>query len=155
MDMEDSFSLSLRKTQALATADALRECNALSERYGLSLSELQIAALVDAQAESLRNSGRVAPGGGVLPKLIYAFCDSPYIGREEYCDTIASLQELFYAFKNELADALSDDELIEAMEHMFNGKAQGSLEYLENATNGDLYRAWKGEEEEEDAYDGE
>ncbi len=152
--MEDTFLPALRKAQELAAAEALRACNALSERYGLSLDERQILSLVAAQTESLRSAGRVATGGSILPKLIYAFCDSPYISREDYRDTLAALQVLFYTFKNELADALSDDELIEAMERLFNGRAQGSLEYLENATNGDLYRAWTGEEEEE-PYDGE
>jgi len=135
--------LSLQKAQALAAVAELRRCNALSERYGLSLTENQMLSLVRAQGEALRATGRVAPGGGVLPKLVNAFCDSPFIAREDYCQTLAALQDLFYTFKNELADALSDDELIQAMERLYNGRAQGSLEYLENATNGDLYHAWR------------
>ena len=43
---------------------------------------------------------------------------------------------------------------IEPMQRLFNGPAQGSLEYLENVTVSDLYRAWQGhmtsEEDEDD-----
>ena len=145
--MEDSLFPALRQAQKAAMAETLRKTNSLTERYGLSLSETQIAALTDARVSSLLDTGRVETGEGILPKLIYAFCDSPFLFRDEYCQTIAALQDLFYTFRNELEDALSDDELILAMQRLYNGPGQGSLEYLENATVSDLYRAWQGEEE--------
>ena len=55
--------------------------NALSLRYGLALTETQIQALVNERFQSLVTAGRVEFGEGVLPRLIYAFCDSPYIQR--------------------------------------------------------------------------
>lgn len=145
--MEDSLFPALRQAQKAAMAETLRKTNSLTERYGLSLSEAQIAALTDARVSSLLDTGRVETGEGILPKLIYAFCDSPFLFRDEYCQTIAALQDLFYTFRNELEDALSDDELILAMQRLYNGPGQGSLEYLENATVSDLYRAWQGDEE--------
>ena len=145
--MEDSLFPALRQAQKAAMAETLRKTNSLTERYGLSLSEAQIAALTDARVSSLLDTGRVETGEGILPKLIYAFCDSPFLFRDEYCQTLASLQDLFYTFRNELEDALSDDELILAMQRLYNGPGQGSLEYLENATVSDLYRAWQGDEE--------
>ncbi len=145
--MEDSLFPALRQAQKAAMAETLRKTNSLTERYGLSLSEAQIAALTDARMASLLDTGRVETGEGILPKLIYAFCDSPFLFRDEYCQTLASLQDLFYTFRNELEDALSDDELILAMQRLYNGPGQGSLEYLENATVSDLYRAWQGDEE--------
>jgi len=145
--MEDSLFPALRQAQKAAMAETLRKTNSLTERYGLSLSETQIAALTDARVSSLLDTGRVETGEGILPKLIYAFCDSPFLFRDEYCQTIAALQDLFYTFRNELEDALSDDELILAMQRLYNGPGQGSLEYLENATVSDLYRAWQGDEE--------
>ena len=145
--MEDSLFPALRQAQKAAMAETLRKTNSLTERYGLSLSETQIAALTDARVSSLLDTGRVETGEGILPKLIYAFCDSPFLFRDEYCQTLAALQDLFYTFRNELEDALSDDELIQAMQRLYNGPGQGSLEYLENATVSDLYRAWQGDEE--------
>ena len=151
--MPDSFSIKAQQGQAMAAARELQQCNTLSERYGLSLSENQIQALVQARFESLRYAGRMELGGGVLPKLVYAFCDSPYITRDDYADTLMVLQELFYTFKNESEDSLSDDELMEALKRIFDNRAQGSLEYLENLTVSDLYRALRGQSdgyEEED-----
>ena len=40
------------------------------------------------------------------------------------------MQDAFYYFKNESDDRISDDELIEYMKDTFDGKAQGSIEYL-------------------------
>ena len=65
-----------------------------------------------------------------MPKLIQAFCDSPYIDQENYANTLAELQETFYYFKTEAMDRFSDDELIDYMVKVFNGRAQGSAEYL-------------------------
>lgn len=40
------------------------------------------------------------------------------------------LQELFYSFKNECHDLVSDDELIGAMRLIYNEVARGSTEYV-------------------------
>lgn len=108
----------------------LRACNDMSEKYGLTLGEAEIAELVDCRATALKDTGRIEFAGGILPKLIYAFCDSPYMEQETYGSTLAELQEAFYYFKNESMDRFTDDELIEFMVKVFNGRAQGSAEYL-------------------------
>ena len=148
--MPDSFAMKALHTQALVAAQELRKCNEISERYGLTLTETQIQSLVQSRFDALRFTGRMELGGDILPKLIYAFCDSPHISRIDYSGTLAALQELFYTFKNESEDAMSDDELMEAMKRCFNGKAQGSLEYLENLSISDLYRALTGNSDDED-----
>ena len=127
--MDENMLLPLQQQLTLAYQE-VRECNAYSSNFGLSLSETEIAELVTCRAEALRTSGRIEFGGGILPKLIQAFCDSPYINQENYADTLAELQEAFYYFKTEAMDRFSDDELIEYMVKVFNGRAQGSAEYL-------------------------
>ncbi len=127
--MGENMLLPLQQQLTLAYQE-VRECNAYSSNFGLSLSETEIAELVTCRAEALRTSGRIEFGGGILPKLIQAFCDSPYINQENYADTLAELQEAFYYFKTEAMDRFSDDELIEYMVKVFNGRAQGSAEYL-------------------------
>ena len=108
----------------------IRVCNEFTGRFGLVLSDREIEELVECRAEILKNTGRVEFGGGILPKLIYAFCDSPYIEQENYEDTLAELQEAFYYYKNEAMEAYSDDELIEYMVSVFNRRAHGSAQYL-------------------------
>lgn len=80
--MNDSTASALSTARQAALADRLQKSNEVSERYGLSLSESQTRSLVLAEAESLRAAGRLEFGEGILPRLIYAFCDSPYMRRE-------------------------------------------------------------------------
>lgn len=138
--MDESFAFSIVDMQKIQTATELRECNELKMRYGLVLSEQQIQSLVERRFEALKNMGRIEFGQGILKKLIAAFCDSPYISQEDYEDTILELQDSFYYFKNESMERISDDELIEFMKQVFDGKAQGSLEYLSGTSLEELCR---------------
>ncbi len=139
--MQNPLFLSLQEARTTALTQKLHNRNELTLRYGLSLSDVQIHSLITAQSATLRETGRIEFGEGILPRLIYTFCDSPYIDQNNYFDTLLALQDLFYTYQNELGDALSDDELLDAMQHLYNGKAQGSLEYLENVTNSELAHA--------------
>ncbi len=143
------------RTPLATRMNLLRRSNEVSQRYGLSLSEPQMRSLIIAEEETLLACGRLEFGEGILPRLIHTFCDSPFIVRGDYYDTLETLQDLFYTFKNDLNDALSDDELLEAMHTLFHGKAQGALEYLENMDTADLLRALRSDgQEEEDEDDG-
>ena len=130
--MKNEFGLSNIQNQMMieAARQELSECNAFSEQYGLTLSDSEIEELIECRTNALKDSGRVEFSGGILPKLIYAFCDSPYIDRDDWESTLAELQEAFYYFKSDSQDKYTDDELIEFMVKVFNGRAQGSAEYL-------------------------
>ena len=127
--MDNNMLLPLQQ-QLLAAYQEIRKCNAYSSKFGLVLSETEITGLVTSRAEALRVSGRIEFGGGILPKLIETFCDSPYFDQNNYAETLAELQEAFYYFKTEAMEQFSDDELIEYMVKVFTGRAQGSTEYL-------------------------
>lgn len=133
--------------------EILREsCNQISEKFGLSLSQNQIENIEKRRVQTLKETGRIEFGEGVIQKLIYAFCDSPYISASDYEDTLIELQDLFYHFKHESMESLSDDELIEAMAYGFNHKARGSLSYLSETYLEHISRLERGgftEEEEE------
>jgi len=138
--MEDMFSLTSVSMQKIQTAKELRECNDFTLRFGLSLSEHQINNLVEKRFEALKDTGRIEFGKGILKKLIYEFCDSPYITQENYEDTILELLDSFYYFKNESMDLISDDELIVFMKQHFDTTCEGSLEYLNGTTLEELCR---------------
>lgn len=112
-------------------AESLQKCNEYTQKYGLTLTSKDIISLMESRREALKEQERLELGESILPKLFYAFCDSPFIYQDNYLDTISGLQDIFYLYKNESMDGLSDDELIEYMKDMFNGECQGSLEYLE------------------------
>lgn len=129
-------------------------CNDFTQHFGLSLSPEQAVRLIETRFSSLSQNGRIEFGGGVIDKLIKAFCDSPFISEDNYAQTLHELIELFYYYKNESGDLISDDELIYVMKHRFDGVCQGSLELLADS---ELYRfsrrmrmGWSFEGPEED-----
>ena len=132
--------MSLLSLQLSAAKEEIRRCNDLNQIYGLTLTESDITELVELRGNALRSTGRVEFGGGILPKLIRAFCKSPYVDPYNYATTLAELQDAFYYFKNESEDRFSDDELIEFMANIFNGQAHGSTEVLTSISLEELCR---------------
>lgn len=108
----------------------LLDCNSTTAGYGLTLTAEDAELLLAARADSLQEQQRVEFSGGILPQLIQAFCDSVYIHQDTYVQTLSDLQELFYIYKNEALDLLTDEELLNFMREQFDGVCYGSLEYL-------------------------
>ncbi len=106
------------------------ETVAYTERFGLTLSQKEAELLAEERMLALKKERRVEFGQGILPQIIYAFCDSAYIEQENYCDVLAELQEIFYMYKNEMLDEITDDELLEFMKEQFEGVCFGDLDYL-------------------------
>lgn len=132
--------LQLRQMQISAAKEEIRCCGELNRLYGLMLTEADITELVELRGQALQNTGRVEFGGGILPKLIRAFCKSPYVDAYNYAAILGELQDAFYYFKNESEDRFSDDDLIEFMENVFNGLAHGSAEVLTTISLEELCR---------------
>lgn len=109
-------------------------CNDYTKKFGIQLSETDAMELIEERRENLIRQERIEFGEGILTKLIFAFCDSPYIYQDNYVDTIQRLQEIFYLYKNESLDEWTDDELITFMKEQFDGKCQGDLDYLEDTS---------------------
>ena len=108
------------------------ETNRKTAQFGLELSQEDAKLLVEARGEELRKQKRVEFGEGILPKIIFAFCDSSYITQDNYVETVARLQDIFYLFKNESMDLLNDDELLVFMREQFEQTCFGDLDYLED-----------------------
>lgn len=132
--------MQIRQMQLCAAKEEIRCCEELNRLNGLMLSEADITELVELRGQALRSMGRVEFGGGILPKLIRAFCTSPYVDSENYAATLGELQDAFYYFRNESDDRFSDDELIAFMERVFNGQAHGSAEVLTSISLEELCR---------------
>lgn len=122
-------------------ADKLLLYNDESIKHGLVLTKEQAIRLLEAKDEELRYNGRLEFGEGVIGKLITAFCDSPYMNKQNYSQSLERLVEIFYYYKNETDGQLSDDELIDYMKTFFNGSCEGSLELLESRELDSLARA--------------
>ena len=106
------------------------KCNDYTMRYGLAITHEQALELVETRSRALTENGRIEFGGGVIDKIIKEFCDSPYISMHNYTPTIHELLEIFYYYKNETLDLVSDEDLIKYMKTAFDGICQGSLDLL-------------------------
>ena len=138
--MSENFALTIQNMKKKQLAMEIKKCNEITMKYGVTLSDTQIENLINKRFESLKSTGRVEFGDGILKELIEAFCDSPYIIQENYEETLEELQDIFYFFKGEAMDQIADDELIEFMKEFFNGECQGSIEYLSGTNLEELCR---------------
>ncbi len=106
-------------------------CNDFTQKFGLRLSSEEALELLKNKNAYLKGQERVEFGESILNKIIFTFCDSPFIYQDNYVEMIEGLTEIFYIYKNESMDELSDVELLEYMKGCFDGKCQGDLDYLE------------------------
>lgn len=130
--MNNSFTLiPLAAANKLAVAEIIK-CNEITARYGLVLSPAEAQELAETRTKALGGTGRIEFAGSIINKLIMKFCDSPYLSKYNYAETLNDLIETFYYFKNETLDELSDDEMISFMKNFFDQNCRGSMELLQN-----------------------
>lgn len=109
----------------------VQETNQDTEKFGLVLSEEDTELLLAERNQILKTERRVEFGQSILPRIIYVFCDSAYITQSDYVETLIRLQEIFYMYKNEMQDEITDDELLNFMKEQFEKTCYGDLDYLE------------------------
>ena len=105
--------------------------NEYSEQYGLSLSREDTELLLAERRNVLKRERRVEFGQSILPQIIYTFCDSSYIIQDNYLDVLIRLQEIFFLYKNEMQDEITDEELLNFMKEQFDGVCCGDPDCLE------------------------
>lgn len=108
----------------------LIECNTFLNEYGLSLSSEDISSIIERRSLALKNNKRIELDGGIIDKVIREFFDSPYISNDNLVETINEIIELFYYYKNETNDLISDDDLLKLMRKHYDYFAKGDLDYL-------------------------
>lgn len=127
--MDDNWLILLNQSSQLA---AVEKANEYTKKFGLTLSNEDVQLLFSERKYALKEQERVEFGEGILPKLIYAFCDSAFLDQNNYAEYLCRLQEMFYLFKEESLDLLTDDELITFMREQFEETCFGDLAYLED-----------------------
>lgn len=126
--MEQNWMALIQQETQLAK---VMETNRMTEKYGLVLSEQDAKLIVKERSNTLRLQRRVEFGVGIVSRIIEEFCDSDFIDQNNYVETIIRLQEIFYLYKNEMEDEISDDELLHLMKEQFETVCFGDLDYLE------------------------
>lgn len=125
--MEKDWMVLLQQNQV----GKIIEANRVTAQYGLSLTEEEAKLILRERTDSLREQKRVEFSDSITPRIIYEFCDSDFIDQNNYVETIIRLQEIFYLYKNEMLDEISDDELLHLMKEQFEEICFGDLDYLE------------------------
>lgn len=138
--MEHNWLNSLQNHTQLAK---VIETNQFTKQFGLTLSQQDAQLILENRKEVLQEQRRVEFGEGITSKLIFEFCDSDFIAQNNYVDTVIRLQEIFYMFKNEMNDELTDDELLHLMKEQFENQCHGDLDYLEGTCLSDFVQAMR------------
>ena len=126
MNMESMFLMRQEKK-----LDKLTETNKTAERFGLVLSRQEALMIAEEEKNILKEQRRIEMGAGIAARIIYEFCDSAYIEQSSYVETVIRLQEIFYLYKNEMNDEITDEELLHLMREQFDKLCFGDLDYLE------------------------
>lgn len=126
--MNEIFELS--NLNLSSEKNKLVECNKFLNKYGLSLSSKDINSIIERRTLALKNNKRIELDGGIIDKVIREFFDSPYISNDNFVETINEVIELFYYYKNETNDSISDDDLLRLMREHYDNFAHGDLDYL-------------------------
>lgn len=127
--MDDILELMLQEQKKNEVVSIL-ECNQKTQHFGLVLTPEEAENLMMSRKNALGESQRIEFGAGILPKIIYLFCDSQYVNQDNYADILSEMQDIFYAFKNESQDELTDDELLDFMKKQYEEICFGDLDYL-------------------------
>lgn len=127
--MENSYLEIINKRKQIEIAN-IKKCNEYTSKYGLVLSDDEINNILERRKEVLKSTERIELREGIIDNLIKEFCNSQYITKENYVATLYELIDIFYEYKNETMDLITDDELIKFMKKSFDGVAGGDLDYL-------------------------
>ena len=127
--MEKDWMILLQQQNQL---EKVMRTNQKTERFHLSLTEQDAKVILEERKNSLSEQKRIEFGEGIATKIIYEFCDSDYIDQSNYVETIVRLQEIFYQYKNEMQDEITDDELLHLMKEQFETICFGDFDYLES-----------------------
>ena len=114
-----------------SSAQRLLSVNAVSSRFGLTLSTDSAMRLGKQLVQSMEEHGRYLLDDGLLEELAMAFCDSPYLLQSDYEATLSALVEAFCDCKTQCLDRLTDEELLTFLRTRFDARG-GSLDALES-----------------------
>lgn len=126
----ENFYFDITNKRKQIEIENIKKCNKYTNQYGLTLTDNQIVNLLERKKEVLKETGRIEFREGIIDKIIKEFFDSPYINQDNYFFTLYELVEIFYEYKNETMDLITDDELITFMKKSFDGICKGDIKYL-------------------------
>ena len=111
---------SLNSNLEVIQEQELLELNQNSSAYGLTLNKQDIKEIINSRNNTLKSYGRIELDINVTKSIIENLYKSQYTDRDDYVELINDLQEVFYYLKNETLDQISDIEIIEIIDEIYN-----------------------------------
>ena len=116
---------SLNSNLEVIQEQELLELNENSRSYGLTLNKEDIKEIINSRNNTLKSYGRIELDINVTKSIIENLYKSQYTDRDDYVELINDLQEVFYYLKNETLDQISDIEIIEIIDEIYNNCSGG------------------------------
>ena len=111
---------SLNSNLEVIQEQELLELNENSSAYGLTLNKEDIKEIINSRNNTLKSYGRIELDINVTKSIIENLYKSQYTDRDDYVELINDLQGVFYYLKNETLDQISDIEIIEIIDEIYN-----------------------------------
>ena len=111
---------SLNSNLEVIQEQELLELNQNSSAYGLTLNKEDIKEIINSRNNTLKSYGRIELDINVTKSIIENLYKSQYTDRDDYVELINDLEEVFYYLKNETLDQISDIEIIEIIDEIYN-----------------------------------
>ena len=111
---------SLNSNLQITQENEILDLNKKSQVYGLTLNKEDVKEIINSRDNTLKNYGRIELDIGITKMIIENLYKSQYTDKDDYVYAINDLHEVFYYLKNETLDQISDIEIIEIIDEVYN-----------------------------------
>lgn len=111
---------SLNSNLQITQENEILDLNEKSQVYGLTLNKEDVKEIINSRDNTLKSYGRIELDIGITKMIIENLYKSQYTDKDDYVYAINDLHEVFYYLKNETLDQISDIEIIEIIDEVYN-----------------------------------
>lgn len=111
---------SLNSNLQITQENEILDLNKKSQVYGLTLNKEDVKEIINSRDNTLKNYGRIELDIGITKMIIENLYKSQYTDKDDYVYAINDLHEVFYYLKNETLDQISDIEIIDIIDEVYN-----------------------------------
>ena len=111
---------SLNSNLQITQENEILDLNEKSQVYGLTLNKEDVKEIINSRDNTLKNYGRIELDIGITKMIIENLYKSQYTDKDDYVYAINDLHEVFYYLKNETLDQISDIEIIDIIDEVYN-----------------------------------
>ncbi|MBQ8028885.1 MAG: hypothetical protein IJ262_05720 [Clostridia bacterium] len=126
--------------------DKIMSLSEKAQNNNIPLTVEKAQYILDSSNSVLKDCGRIEFGDSVAFKITDCFLSSANVSKYDFEKVIEGLIEVFYLIKNEINEKLTDDEIIEAMQTVFEKGACGSTVHLAHWAEREIYSIHNGAE---------